>query len=120
MSARWAFAGTENMGRPCKVSDLILEVQNGKTEGAVMDELVAQAYVNADPSPCHQPAALDIGSDSGIRIGVQKGNDEFVTYLNQVIAEMQSQEFAGQVRLRRTGAGRSGGLRHAGTEQARR
>ena len=36
-------------------------------------------------------ARCDIGSDSGIRIGVQKGNDEFVTYLNQVIAEMQSQ-----------------------------
>ena len=86
-----AFAGTENMVGLAKVPDLILEVQNGKTEGAVMDELVAQAYVNADPSLAISPLRFDIGSDSGIRIGVQKGNDEFVTYLNQVIAEMQSQ-----------------------------
>ena len=81
-----AFAGTENMVGLAKVPDLILEVQNGKTEGAVMDELVAQAYVNADPSLAISPLRFDIGSDSGIRIGVQKGNDEFVTYLNQVIA----------------------------------
>ena len=74
-----------------KYPALALEVQNGKTEGAVMDELVAQAYVNADPSLAISPLRFDIGSDSGIRIGVQKGNDEFVTYLNQVIAEMQSQ-----------------------------
>lgn len=86
-----AFAGTENMVGLAKVPDLILEVQNGKTEGAVMDELVAQAYVNADPSLAISPLRFDVESDSGIRIGVQKGNDEFVTYLNQVIAEMQSQ-----------------------------
>lgn len=32
---------------------------------------------------------FDIGSDSGILIGVQKGNDEFVTYLNQVTRDAQ-------------------------------
>ena len=53
-----AFAGTENMVGLAKVPDLILEVQNGKTEGAVMDELVAQAYVNADPSLAISRCAL--------------------------------------------------------------
>ncbi len=51
-----AFAGTENMVGLAKVPDLILEVQNGKTKGAVMDELVAQAYVNADPDLAISPA----------------------------------------------------------------
>lgn len=68
-----------------------LKVVDMNFDNLVMDELVAQAYVNADPSLAISPLRFDIGSDSGIRIGVQKGNDEFVTYLNQVIAEMQSQ-----------------------------
>lgn len=91
-----AFAGTENMVGLVKVPDLVLEVQNGKVDGAVMDELVAQAYVNADPSLAVSPVRFEVTADSGIRIGVQKGNDEFVAYLNQVIAEMQSKNLVDQ------------------------
>jgi ABC-type amino acid transport substrate-binding protein len=82
------YAGEENVVGLTKLQDLILEVQNDKIEGALMDELAAKAYASANPELEVCPFRFERTEYSGIRIGVQKGDEEFTEYLNTVIAQL--------------------------------
>lgn len=53
-----------------------------------MDELAAKAYASANPELEVCPFRFERTEYSGIRIGVQKGDEEFTEYLNTVIAQL--------------------------------
>ena len=84
------YAGESNVVGLNKVQNMILEVKNGKVDAALLESLVAQAYVaNNDDL-----VVVDVGFEKAAEnasLGVQKGNEEFVMYLNEKIAEMKEQ-----------------------------
>ena len=82
--------GEENVVGLVKAQDLIMELKSGKLDVVYIDYTAALAFaaVNDDLT------VKDIGIESdseGQCIGVQKGNEDFVAYLNEKIAEMQEQ-----------------------------
>lgn len=93
------FAGQDSVVGLTKVQDLILEVQNGKVEGALMDELVAKAYVSANPSLAICPLTFERSADSGIRIGVQKGDEEFLAKLNEIVKKVVDEDLISKYTL---------------------
>ena len=84
------YAGESNVVGLNKVQNMILEVKNGKVDAALLESLVAQAYAaNNDDL-----AVVDVGFEKATEnasLGVQKGHEEFVEYLNGKIAEMKEQ-----------------------------
>ena len=83
-------AGEENVVGLVKAQDLIMELKSGKLDVVYIDYTPSLAFAAANDDL----TVKDIGikSDSeGQCIGVQKGNEDFVAYLNEKIAEMQEQ-----------------------------
>ena len=81
------YAGEANVVGLNKVQNMILEVKTGKVDAVLLESLVAQAYAanNDDLS------VVDVGFEKAMEnasLGVQKGNEDFVEYLNEKIAEM--------------------------------
>ena len=81
------YAGEANVVGLNKVQNMILEVKTGKVDAVLLESLVAQAYAanNDDLS------VVDVGFEKATEnasLGVQKGNEDFVEYLNEKIAEM--------------------------------
>lgn len=93
------FAGEGNVVGLAKLQDLILEVQNGKVEGAMMDDLVANAYASTNEDLAVCPFRFERTEYSGIRIGVQKDNEEFMEYLNGVIKKIEEEGLVAKATL---------------------
>ena len=83
-------AGEENVVGLTRFQDLIMELKTGKLEAIFANNLVSTAYVSANPDLLVQDIGIDY-EDPGFAGAVQKGNEEFVAYLNELIAEMQEQ-----------------------------
>ena len=83
-------AGEENVVGLTRFQDLIMELKTGKLEAIFANSLVSTAYVSANPDLLVQDIGIDY-EDPGFAGAVQKGNEEFVAYLNELIAEMQEQ-----------------------------
>lgn len=83
-------AGEENVVGLTRFQDLIMELKAGKLEAIFANNLVSTAYVSANPDLLVQDIGIDY-EDPGFAGAVQKGNEEFVAYLNELIAEMQEQ-----------------------------
>ena len=99
MDSAVEYVGEENAVGLTKQQDLMLEVQNGKIDGTLIEDLVAKAYVAANPDLVVCNIGVERTEYSGIRIGVEKGNEEFVEYLNGIIAEMQEKDLISKYTL---------------------
>lgn len=70
-----------------KVPDCILELKNGKAEGVVVESVVGEQYILTDDTLQFADATFDTKKESAIAIN--KGNDDLLEILNEVIKENQ-------------------------------
>lgn len=70
-----------------KVPDCILELQNGKIAGIVVESIVGQQYVDANSSITFSDASFDAYKYSAIAL--EKGNGDLLEIVNKVIKENQ-------------------------------
>lgn len=83
-------AGEENVVGLVKAQDLIMELKSGKLDVVYIDYTAALAFAAANDDLTVKDVGIESDSE-GQCIGVQKGNEDFVAYLNEKIAEMQEQ-----------------------------
>ena len=83
-------AGEENVIGLVKAQDLIMELKSGKLDVVYIDYTAALAFAAANDDILVKDIGIESDSE-GQCIGVQKGNEDFVAYLNEKIAEMQEQ-----------------------------
>ena len=83
-------AGEENVVGLVKAQDLIMELKSGKLDVVYIDYTTALAFAAANDDLTVKDVGIESDSE-GQCIGVQKGNEDFVAYLNEKIAEMQEQ-----------------------------
>lgn len=83
-------AGEENVVGLVKAQDLIMELKSGKLDVVYIDYTAALAFAAANDDLTVKDIGIESDSE-GQCIGVQKGNEDFVAYLNEKIAEMQEQ-----------------------------
>ena len=80
----------ENVVGLVKAQDLIMELKSGKLDVVYIDYTAALAFAAANDDLTVKDIGIESDSE-GQCIGVQKGNEDFVAYLNEKIAEMQEQ-----------------------------
>ena len=83
-------ASEENVVGLVKAQDLIMELKSGKLDVVYIDYTAALAFAAANDDLTVKDIGIESDSE-GQCIGVQKGNEDFVAYLNEKIAEMQEQ-----------------------------
>ena len=83
-------AGEENVVGLVKAQDLIMELKSGKLDVVYIDYTPSLAFAAANDDLMVKDIGIESDSE-GQCIGVQKGNEDFVAYLNEKIAEMQEQ-----------------------------
>lgn len=76
------FAESDYIGLS-KITDLVLELQNNKIDAVILAEPVAKAYV-AQNSALHLPE-IDLGSEDGVAIAVNKGNNDLVEAIDGIL-----------------------------------
>ena len=72
------------------VTAKIMELKSGKLDVVYIDYTAALAFAAANDDLTVKDIGIESDSE-GQCIGVQKGNEDFVAYLNEKIAEMQEQ-----------------------------
>lgn len=82
--------GADNVVGLTKFQDLIMELKSGKLDVVYIDYTAALAFAAANDDLTVKDIGIESDSE-GQCIGVQKGNEDFVAYLNEKIAEMQEQ-----------------------------
>lgn len=87
--------GEENVVGLVKAQDLIMELKSGKLDVVYIDYTAALAFAAANDDLTVKDIGIESDSE-GQCIGVQKGNEDFVAYLNEKIAEMQEQGLVDQ------------------------
>ena len=80
----------ENVVGLVKAQDLIMELKSGKLDVVYIGYTAALAFAAANDDLTVKDIGIESDSE-GQCIGVQKGNEDFVAYLNEKIAEMQEQ-----------------------------
>ena len=78
---------------PISIGDItvgVMELKSGKLEVVYIDYTAALAFAAANDDLTVKDIGIESDSE-GQCIGVQKGNEDFVAYLNEKIAEMQEQ-----------------------------
>ena len=72
-----------------KITDLFLELKNGKIDGIVTSRVVGRQYViaNEDLGICEEVSFEN--SEKKVSCGIAKGNGDFVEVVNKVIKECQ-------------------------------
>ncbi|NLT58742.1 MAG: transporter substrate-binding domain-containing protein, partial [Clostridiales bacterium] len=71
-----------------KFVDLIIELQNGKIDAVVANQLTSEAYVSGNPDLMVKDVNI-VHDEPGQAAAVQKGNPDFVEYLNGLQKEMK-------------------------------
>jgi len=71
-----------------KIPNLMMELKTGKVDGLVLAEPVAKQYAAANPDLAVN--GLDLGSEGGSAVAVQKDSGAFLDLINQTIDEMIS------------------------------
>lgn len=74
-----------------KITDLILQIKNNKTDAVVIVDQVANSYVNKNPDLAIADAKFK-GADDSAAIAVNKGNEDFITVINKVIDKLNSEK----------------------------
>lgn len=67
-----------------KVTDLIMSLKSGKIEGIIVAETVADAYVKVNTDL--QFTGIDFGSEGGVAIAFDKGSDDLVEAVDEILA----------------------------------
>ena len=78
---------------PISIGDItvgVMELKSGKLDVVYIDYTAALAFAAANDDLTVKDIGIESDSE-GQCIGVQKGNEDFVAYLNEKIAEMQEQ-----------------------------
>lgn len=68
-----------------KLTDCILELQNEKVDGIVVESIVGEQYVKANPNIVFSSASF--GAQKFSAIAIDKGNEDLLKILNEVIKE---------------------------------
>ncbi len=71
-----------------KLPDVVMELKNSKINGAIIAEPVANAYVKQNTDL--YVAEADLGTEPGINIAVNKGNQDLLDLINEILEEMVS------------------------------
>lgn len=71
-----------------KIPNLVMELKNKKTDGLVLEEPVAVAYVSKNEDLMISDVNVVIAEDSGSSIAMKKGNPEFVAFVNKIIDQL--------------------------------
>lgn len=83
-------AGESNVVGLVKAQDLIMELKSGKLDVVYIDYAPSLVFASAHDDLIVKDIGIESDSE-GQCIGVQKGNEDFVAYLNEKIAEMMDQ-----------------------------
>lgn len=83
------YAGEENVVGLVKTQDLVMELKSGKLDVAYMDYSPSLVYAAANEDIVLKDIGL-VSTSKGQCIGVQKGNEDFVEYLNGIVATVTS------------------------------
>ena len=70
-----------------KITDLVLELKNGKIDGVVLAIPVAKAYDKANSDLSLSPY-IDFGKEGGVAIAIKKGNTELIDAVNSTIDKL--------------------------------
>ncbi|PCR98949.1 transporter substrate-binding domain-containing protein [Lactococcus fujiensis] len=71
------------------IGDEVNEVKTGKVEGAVVETLIAQSYVDANPDLALAKVEMpELASDYGMSVAMPKDSSELTKAVNEVITEM--------------------------------
>ena len=76
------FAGAEKVALS-KIPNLIMELQSEKIDGIILAEVVAKQYADANPNITLN--GLDLGSEGGVAIAIDKGQTELLEAMNSTI-----------------------------------
>lgn len=74
-----------------KISEIVLEITNGKVDAFIAETPVAKAYVEQNSSLAIADIKLDTG-DSGSAIAVKKGNEDLVEKINEILDELMEEK----------------------------
>ncbi len=70
--------------------NIVMELKEGKLDAAYIDYLPSLAFATANP----EISLIDVGlvdDNPGEAIAVQKGNEDFVNYLNEIVTTLKSE-----------------------------
>jgi arginine/lysine/histidine transporter system substrate-binding protein len=69
-----------------KITDLVLELQNGKIDAVVLVGPVANAYANQNPKLA--VSGISLGSEEGVAVAVNKGTPDLLEAINKSLDTM--------------------------------
>lgn len=72
-----------------KVPNLIIELNQGSIDGLVLEEAVAQSYIDQNPDLMFAEVALKSNDDEAYAIALNKEQEDLKTAINEVIKELQ-------------------------------
>ena len=81
-------AGESNVVGLVKAQDLVMELKSGKLDVVYIDYTPSLAFAAANDDLMVKDIGIESDSE-GQSIGVQKGNEDFVEYLNGIIAQVK-------------------------------
>jgi polar amino acid transport system substrate-binding protein len=76
------FDGAEKVAI-AKIPNLVMELQSGKIDGIILAEVVANQYADANENIAVN--GLDLGSEGGVAIAINKGHEELLEAINKTI-----------------------------------
>ncbi|MCH4890836.1 transporter substrate-binding domain-containing protein [Acidaminobacter sp. JC074] len=76
------FIGAEKVALS-KIPNLIMELQSGKIDGIILAEVVAKQYAEANADISIN--GMDLGSEGGVAIAVNKGQEDLLAAMNKTI-----------------------------------
>lgn len=81
------FTGAEKVAI-AKIPNLVMELQTGKIDGIILAEVVANQYASANEKIAVN--GLDLGSEGGVAIAINKGQEALVKAIDKTIEEVLS------------------------------
>jgi polar amino acid transport system substrate-binding protein len=72
-----------------KIPDLIMELKTGKIDGIILADTVAKSYVTSNADLATN--GMDLGSEGGVAIAMQKENPELTKAVNAILETLKSE-----------------------------
>lgn len=73
-------------------SDMVMSLKTGKIDCALLESVVAESFAKVNDDVKVAENLVIKNESGGTAIATQKGNEEFVEYLNELIVEMKKKE----------------------------
>lgn len=71
-----------------KIPNLIMELQSGKIDGIILAEVVASSYADANPDISLN--GLDLGSEGGVALAINKGREDLLAEMDKTLEQIMS------------------------------